>query len=248
VPGDPGQVIYVWWDALANYVTALAGSAYEKWWLESDERVHVIGKGVVRFHAVYWLALLLSAGLPLPTAIEVHGYLTVDGAKISKSAGNTVDPAGLAAAYGTDAVRWWLLRDVPTGGDADFRVERLVTRANQDLANGLGNLVNRVLGLTRRREVTPFPDKSGLSDKIDDALAGADFRAATGELLGVVDRANRAIETERPWEPGRDAILGELLGTCAVLAHELTPFLPGAAGRLHRQLAANAPEPLFARL
>ena len=111
VPGDPGQVVYVWWDALTNYVTALLSSEelYRRWWEESDERIHVIGKGIVRFHAVYWLALLLSAGRPLPTSILVHDYLTVDGAKISKAAGNSVDPVALAQQYGTDALRWWLL-------------------------------------------------------------------------------------------------------------------------------------------
>lgn len=166
VPGDPDQVVYVWWDALANYVTALGdGNLYRRWWQESDQRIHLIGKGIVRFHAVYWLALLLSAGRPLPTAIHVHDYLTVDGAKVSKSAGNAVDPVSLAGRYGTDAVRWWLLRDVAGVGDTDFTVDRLIQRHDQDLANGLGNLVNRVLTLTHRYRpswVTPAPAGTGV--------------------------------------------------------------------------------------
>src|SRR6185436_17539969 len=119
------------------YITALGyggdDAAYRQWWLGSAERVHVIGKGIVRFHAVYWLALLLSARLPLPTAVFVHDYLTVDGAKLSKSAGNSVDPTTLAYQYGTDAVRWWLLREVARVGDTDFTVDRLIRRANGDL-------------------------------------------------------------------------------------------------------------------
>jgi methionyl-tRNA synthetase len=159
VPDDPGQVIYVWWDALGNYVTALGygtgGELYQRWWGGAGRRIHLAGKGVVRFHAVYWPAILLSARLPLPTDIGVHGYLTIDGRKISKSAAGAgarlaADPAALAAEFGTDAVRWWLLREVPRVGDADFTVARLVARANDDLANGLGNLVSRVTSIAHR--------------------------------------------------------------------------------------------------
>ena len=164
VPGDPTRSIYVWFDALGNYITALgygqpmarptgAGGR------GAGERVHVIGKGILRFHAVYWPAMLLSAGQPLPTGIFVHDYLTVDGQKISKSApaprlDRRVEPAALAAEYGADAVRWWLLREVPRVGDADFTVERLVARADDELANGLGNLVNRVVAM-----IAPLPGR-----------------------------------------------------------------------------------------
>ena len=135
VPGDPSQVIYVWWDALGNYITSLnygasgaqpRGADYQRWWAGADRRMHVVGKGVLRFHAVYWPAILLSAGEPLPTEIFVHDYLTIDGRKISKSApaapldGN--DPVALPARYGADALRWWLLREVPRVGDTDFTV------------------------------------------------------------------------------------------------------------------------------
>jgi methionyl-tRNA synthetase len=158
VPGDPSQVIYVWWDALGNYITALGYGAngaraddYQRWWVDADRRVHLVGKGVLRFHAVYWPAILLSAGAALPTEIVVHDYLTVGGSKISKSATaaqrDSCDPVALATAYGVDALRWWLLREVPRVGDTDFTVDKLIARANQDLANGLGNLVSRVCSL-----------------------------------------------------------------------------------------------------
>jgi methionyl-tRNA synthetase len=172
VPGDPSQVIYVWWDALGNYISSLrygsGGPDYQRWWAGADRRVHLVGKGVLRFHAVYWPAILLSAGEPLPTEIFVHDYLTVDGAKISKSAGTaaTSDPVQLTGTYGPDAVRWWLLRDVPRTGDVDFTIDRLVGRANEDLANGLGNLISRVLTLvhsSRAGVIRPCAGPAGTS-------------------------------------------------------------------------------------
>ncbi len=191
VPGDPSQVIYVWWDALGNYVTALNfgagrhssgnqhGAEYERWWAGADRRVHVVGKGVLRFHAVYWPAILLSAGEPLPTEIFVHDYLTADGRKISKSAADgkldSTDPVALVANYGTDALRWWLLRDVPRVGDADFTVDRLVARANTDLANGLGNLISRVVSLAhsyRNGVVRPCSRPQGTSRWLANAADG----------------------------------------------------------------------------
>ncbi len=233
MPGDDSQVVYVWWEALANYVTALgygAGDpAYLQWWLRSAERVHVIGKGIVRFHAVCWLAILLSAGLPLPTAVFVHDYLTTGGAKLAKSAGNAVSPAALAARFGTDAVRWWLLRDVARATDTDFTIERLVTRANADLAHQLGNLVNRTLTLVQRYRggqvglpadpaagPVPGPAVSALAaacrdlpGRIDAALAAFDFRAATGALCSVAGEGNRCAEAERPWELARAGQAGD---------------------------------------
>ncbi|MFI6598235.1 class I tRNA ligase family protein [Nonomuraea sp. NPDC050536] len=162
VPGDPEQVIYVWWDALPNYVTGL--DDYERWWVREPRRVHLVGKGVIRFHAVYWPAMLLSAGLPAPTEIYVHDYLTANGRKISKSSGSTVDPLALVSTYGVDAVRWWLLREVPRVGDADFTEERLVARADEDLANGIGNLVNRVTTMIHRFENGLVPEDAPRSE------------------------------------------------------------------------------------
>jgi methionyl-tRNA synthetase len=164
VPGDPDQVIYVWWDALGNYVTAPGygtdPAGYQRWWAGASRRLHVIGKGVLRFHAVYWPAILLSAGEPLPTEILVHDYLTIDGQKISKSANShatAADPVALTGRYGTDAVRWWLLREVPRAGDADFSAARLIARANGELANGIGNLVSRVVSLVQRYRAGHVP-------------------------------------------------------------------------------------------
>ncbi|MET7424163.1 methionine--tRNA ligase [Dactylosporangium sp. NPDC005555] len=262
VPGDPSQVIYVWWDALANYVTALDGDLYQEWWQDAGERVHVIGKGIVRFHAVYWPALLLSAGLPLPTTIFVHEYLTVDGAKLSKSAGNAVDPFSLVSRFGEDALRWWLLREVALLGDTDFTEERLLQRYHQDLANGVGNLVNRTLGLVHRYRagsVVRPETGAGLSAAVDAALAGFDFRAATEAICAAVADGNRLVETAKPWDlakQGRDAdldaVLSTLVAKCREVTRELAPFLPSGAARLAAQLGDGArvgtPDPVFPRL
>lgn len=276
VPGDPGQVVYVWWDALANYVTALGyggpdgGDAddYRDWWAGSADRVHVVGKGIVRFHAVYWLAQLLSAGLPLPTAVLVHDYLTAGGAKIAKSSGNAIDPVAVAERHGTDALRWWFVREVPRTGDTDFTEERLVARHDLELANGLGNLVQRTLTLVHRlHDGAVGPPEPGselvtaaaaLPAAVDQALDGFDLRAATGALVDVVDLGNRVIEAERPWERDRrgrsdaGAVLAGLVHACRVVAAELEPFLPGGAARLRAQLAegerVERPRPSFLRI
>lgn len=267
VPDDPSQVVYVWWDALGNYVTSLGygtgDAAYDQWWATSERRVHLVGKGVVRFHAVYWPAMLLSAGLPLPTDILVHDYLTVAGRKISKSGGTTVDPAALAAAYGTDAVRWWLLRDVPQIGDADFTPDRLTSRADADFAGGLGNLVHRIVTMIHRYRggTVPSPDAAPTAvatlvdvyqdapGLIDTALAGFDFRRATRAAWSIVEEANRCIDAARPWELARaerqgdgeaarslDTVLATLVTACRVLAEELRPFIPDAAARIAEQV------------
>ncbi|MGE3289674.1 MAG: methionine--tRNA ligase [Pseudonocardia sp.] len=252
VPGDPDQVVYVWWDALANYVTALDTPAtFHAWWAASAERVHVIGKGIVRFHALHWLALLTSLGLPLPTTVFVHEYLTVDGTKISKGRGDAVDPVALVERFGTDAVRWWLLREVRGGADTDFTQRRLVERADRELAHGLGNLVNRTVALVHRygppthvADVRPELTAAAvaLPGRIDAALGRFDFGAATDALWAVVESANRAVERERPWERRDDVgpVLATLLDACRVLAAECAPFLPDGAARLSGQLGSGA--------
>jgi methionyl-tRNA synthetase len=283
VPGDDSQVISVWFDALCNYVTALGyGCAdtgpYRRWWGDgpgAGQRVHLLGKGVLRFHAVYWPAMLLSSGQPLPTAIYVHDYLTSGGRKISKSspsggagdggdpaaqAGS--DPAALAAAYGADAVRWWLLREVPRVGDADFRLGRMIARADDELANGLGNLVNRVVAMVCRyrdggvpaaRPVLPAGEELDAACRLAGDRAGAaldefDFRQATAAVWAIADQANRFINRVRPWELAKaerdgdvaagerlDAALYQLAGACSALGRELAPFLPDAAARITAQ-------------
>ena len=261
-PDDPDQVIYVWWDALGNYISALDygtwGEAYQRWWLEADERVHVIGKGVLRFHAVYWPAMLLSAGEPPPTSILVHEYLTVNGRKLSKSLGNTIDPAALSERFGADALRWWLLSEVAPAADTDFTVERLVARADTDLANALGNLVNRTVAMVIRYRGGRVPAggpgplagclRRLLAD-VDAAVAAYDLRAAAGAVMEAVDAANRLVNEARPWvlagthrSAELDAILAALVYACRSIAREVTPFVPGLAARIVRQFGDGGVE------
>jgi methionyl-tRNA synthetase len=279
VPGDPGQVIYVWWDALDNYISALGygtgSDDYRRWWVAADRRVHLVGKGVLRFHAVYWPAVLLSAGEPLPTEIVVHDYLTLDGSKISKSrsAGDggptpaeTADPVALVDRYGTDAVRWWLLREVARVGDTDFTVRRLVARANDDLANDLGNLVSRVVTLVHRFRPGTLPRKftadehrkgSELSgagagpgdalaavrrqapERIAAALASFDFRAAVAAIWAVVDEANRYLERAQPWRLARAEQAGD--AEAGPLLDRSLVLLLGTCSQLGRELVPFLP-------
>ncbi len=272
VPDDPSQTVYVWFDALGNYISALdygtCGERYRAWWEQAEERVHVIGKGIIRFHAVYWPAILLSAGEPLPTAIFVHDYLTVNAQKLSKSLARTHDPAQTSARYGSDALRWWFLRDVPRSGDADFRAELVAARANE-LADGLGNLINRTIALLARFRpdgaATAKPQAeqarvllgaiAGTPGEIDDALGRFDCRAAACSLWSVVEEANRFLATTRPWElakaerggdPDAGALLDQALCpallACHTLARELQPFLPAASARIRRALVERDPE------
>ncbi|WP_067540017.1 methionine--tRNA ligase [Nocardia crassostreae] len=282
VPGDPDQVIYVWRDALGNYLTGLGygtgGEGVRRWWTESDHRIHVVGKGVIRFHAVYWPAILLSARRALPTQVQVHDYLTVDGRKISKSAGTAVDPIELVDRFGVDAVRWWLLREPPRVGEVDFTIDRLVHRTDTELANGIGNLVNRTVGLVHRyrhglvpRAGSHPPGAEGLCRVIDEvgvgvdsALADFDFRRATGAVWAIAVAANRYIHTVRPWELAAaerhggvsaelDAVLAILVRACHAIAAALDPFLPDLAARITEQCTLRAgvlplPRPIQPRI
>ncbi len=151
VPNDPGQKIWVWFDALSNYINALGygenGKEFQAWWQENENKLHVVGKDILRFHAIYWPAILLSAGLALPKEIFAHGFITVDGQKMSKSLGNIIDPYELAKKYDADAIRYFLTAEFPATEDGDFSYEKFENKHNADLANGIGNLFERVLSM-----------------------------------------------------------------------------------------------------
>lgn len=224
VPGDPDQVIYVWFDALANYVTALGYGTKEallnRYWREAASREHVVGKGITRFHAVYWPAMLLSAGLPLPTRILVHGYVTVQGRKIGKSAGNAVDPIPLAARFGPDALRYYLLRHIRSTEDGDFSPARFEQCYEADLAGQLGNLVHRVLSMIERYfdgEVPVPPTEHFASDgllisgaelpsKVAEHLVSFAFDRALEAIWAYIAEANRYVTHEAPWDLAKAAV------------------------------------------
>ena len=240
---------------------------YERWWRDADERIHVVGKGITRFHAVYWPAFLLSAGEPTPTRIQVHPYLTIDGAKLSKSSGAGASPTELTRRYGQDALRWWITSDVNATSDTDFTVNRLVTKANDTLANGLGNAVNRVTTLRHRYHSPAGPTRhsrstgtaTGLQADVATALADFDRRGATEHITHALADLNQRIEVDQPWKlAGRpDTIqrLTELLDgyveTLRQIARALDPVTPALSQFTLDQLdcdPSNPPQLVFARL
>ncbi|MCB0063211.1 MAG: methionine--tRNA ligase [Caldilineaceae bacterium] len=273
VPDDPSGVIYVWFDALVNYITgpgyATNAAEYQRFWAGAGERLHVIGKDITRFHAIYWPAMLLSAGLPLPTTILVHGFITINGDKISKSKGNVIDPVALVEAYGTDALRYYLLRKVPTTGDANFTLDEFVLTYNADLADQLGNLVQRVVKMVERycgRQV-PTPGALNALDQalvatavatqevVDIAMAEFALHRAIEAVRELVVAANKYVVDVAPWTVAKGAAQGSadaqttldttlyvLLETVRLIGHYLAPFLPDTATAIAKQLGLGEAE------
>jgi methionyl-tRNA synthetase len=224
VPGDPDQVIYVWFDALGNYITALGygsdGALLSRYWTQAHSREHVIGKGISRFHAVYWPAMLLSTGLPVPTRILVHGYVTVEGRKIGKSAGNAIDPVPLAAEFGADALRYFLLRHIRSTGDGDFARERFRQAYDSELAGQLGNLVHRVLSMIEQYcgGLVPVPQEGHLENdrllrgaaELPETVAGHlrayTFDRALDAIWAFIADANRYVTDQEPWTLAKRAV------------------------------------------
>lgn len=261
VPDDPRHVIYVWFDALTNYLTAIGYEKdprrFKKIW---PADVHVIGKDILRFHAVYWPCFLLSAGLPLPRQVFSHGWWTVDGEKMSKSTGNVVDPNGMVDRYGADAFRYFLLREVPFGEDGDFSESALIQRFNSELANDLGNLFSRALTMIERyaNGRIPKPKASaikaderklkatavGLHGKVTKQIDRKAFHLALREVWQLVDLANRYVERSAPWELAKDpatagrleTVLYHLAESLRFLSLYLFAFMPDVGRKMYAQL------------
>jgi methionyl-tRNA synthetase len=260
VPGDPAHVIYVWIDALANYVSALGGPGgdlYKKHWPAS---VHLIGKDILRFHAVYWPAMLMSAGLPLPERIFAHGWWNVSGKKISKSLPATrVSPTAIAEEVSADALRYFVLREVPLGQDGDFSYEALIARINADLANDLGNLVNRTLAMVAEYVGGVVPEPREDAKALEGVAADAAARAARAwadlaphraleAAFELVRAANKHIVENEPWvlhkDPARrdrlGSVLYHVLEAIRWIAEMVEPAMPTAARRLREALGIGA--------
>jgi len=273
VPGDPSQIVYVWFDALTNYLSALdyasSGELFAEYWRNADRRIHVIGKNVTRFHCIYWPAILTSARLPPPTDVIVHGFLTVDGRKIGKSLGNGIDPLELVERFGRDRLRHYLLRHFALGHDADFSVAGLIRANDEELADQLGNLLQRVLVLIDKHTDGVVPalstDRTALSEAARGALEaaareldrGAPDRAAAA-VFGFIEAANAEISRSEPWKLAREIgtglsgshagaarALGDALGDTARAllwtAGLLEPLLPDTASRIAGALGAPLP-------
>jgi methionyl-tRNA synthetase len=269
VPGHDGHTFYVWFDALLGYITALLEEgdapdldlAVARGW---PAAVHVIGKDILRFHAVYWPAMLLSAGLPLPRQVFGHGFLTREGQKMGKSLGNVLDPALLLERCGRDAVRWYLLRDIPFGEDGDFQQQRFIDLVNNDLANTIGNLLNRTSSMARRWFAGAVPP-AGDGARGDHPLAAAahqaqtttmaalaqlDFRSAAEAALQLAISANGYLNDQAPWsrmkQEGHEAQVAAdlyaVLEAARLVALLLAPLLPDLSARMLEQLAEPAAE------
>ena len=260
---DEKHVVYVWIDALSNYITALgfendAYDDYKKYW---PADVHMVAKDIMRFHAIIWPAMLMALDEPLPKHLAVHGWITFNGQKMSKSLGNVVDPFILGERYGADAIRYHIMREMALGADSSFSNEIMINRINSDLANGLGNLVSRTVAMADKyfggtlpteREAGEFDDEliaeaTALRAKVDGFVDETQINNALAEIFKVVSRANKYIDETAPWVLGKDeskkarlaSVLYNLLDTIRIVSTLLSPFMPSTMPKVWEQIGAD---------
>ncbi len=254
VPGDKTQIIYVWFDALDIYMTGIGFGINEKewnkWW---PADLHIIGKDINRFHTVYWPAMLLSAGLPLPKEILIHSFINSGGQKMSKTLGNVIDPFEIANKYGVEALRYYLLSQIPLSEDGDFTIDRFLEIYTADLTNGLGNLAARVAKLSQNNKIKAPNPEQVFDNKLKEYFKNYQFSEALAYLWTKVAEVNREINQRKPWElSGNEAKLTilNLIKEIQYIAFNLQPFLPQTAAKILNQFSGHIEyqSPLFPRI
>ncbi len=280
IPEAQGHVMYVWIDALANYLTALGypdlnADKYKKFWCNVDNSpIHIVGKDILRFHAVYWPALLMAADLPLPKKIVAHGWWTIEGEKMSKSLGNVVAPKELIDEFGLDQTRYFLLREVPFGNDGNFSKKQMFLRINSDLANNVGNLVQRTLAMIQKNCAGKVPEPQKFSPEditllsearvtltetesikhIDHLVSECKFDIILKDIIAIASKANEYIDAQAPWQLKKtdtkrmDTVLYVLAETIRCIGIMLQPFIPESAEKILNQLCIPDKERLFVNL
>lgn len=263
IPSDPNHTIYVWFDALLGYITALLKpdqeptlkNALSQWW---PINLHLIGKDILRFHAVYWPAMLMSAELPLPKQVFGHGFLTKDGQKMGKSLGNTLNPFDLINRYSADAVRYYFIKEIEFGRDGDFQETRFVNIVNADLANDLGNLLNRTLGMVQKYCKGTGPQLTAveidndnplkiigerLSERVTESMEALQFNQACEEIFSLIRASNKFIDESAPWSLYKlqkqtevEQVLYGVLESVRLAAYLLSPIVPNLSNRIYEQL------------
>jgi len=252
VPFDQEHTIYVWFDALFNYISAL-GDSVDRYW---PADLHIVGKDILRFHAVYWPAFLMSVGYEQPATVFAHGWWTVEGRKMSKSLGNVIDPYRVVKEYGLDEIRYFLLREVPFGQDGDFSESALLNRINGELANEIGNLYSRVVSMVKRfsggeASGTGDPAYGNLAEEVirnyEDFMKEINFQKALEEVLRLSAFLNKFVDEKAPWElarredPALKNVLYTLTDGLCTLACLLLPFMPDRMGKALRMLGVSEP-------
>ncbi len=245
LPWDKKHTIYVWVDALFNYLT---GPKDKDYW---PADLHVIGKDIIRFHCVIWPAMLLALGLPMPKKIFAHGFLTVDGEKISKSLGDVINPNDLVKKYSADALRYFLLREFPFGADGDFSQEKFLERYEADLANDLGNLIQRVLKMVKKNKVKVVRKTSKTLEGVEKDIENLEFKTALDKIWDIIISTNQQIDKTEPWELMKkdtkklEKLLNEWTERILIIANTLAPFLPQSSAKIKKQVETLKIEPLF---
>lgn len=254
VPDDPNQKIYVWFDALNIYQTGVGFGTdeknYQKWW---PADLHIIGKDINRFHSVYWPAILLSAGLPLPKQILIHGFVNLKGEKISKSVGNVISPQDVVKEFGLEPLRYYMLSQIPIDADGDFTLERFKEVYNAALANGLGNLVARVAKLCEQNNISCSNDSNQWNKEVEQFLQEFKFNEALGFIWQQIAQVDKKINEEKPWELQGEKlkkVLEDYVKSIQQIAFNLQPFLPQTAEKILKQFSGKikSDKSLFPRI